>query len=296
MGNSQSSSVQQTVSVVNQSMTTMVTKNTNKASATNRNANSFTIVVGGATLLSPASQWGPAVISPPGQLNCSVDISQSIKANQAVKLMAKFTSLADMKSQMTTSLQNSAASQSSSTQGSLAIAMNCQNNSQSINQSIKNIVDTKITNETLNAVNGFLDNANKGKLIVNGVLNCPPGKDKITINQSIVSDQLVTMLTSSLVGNTTSSTSESKAEAKTKQEQSSKQEGVFDGLSKLIDSIGMGFLGPIIACLLCVGVIAYFIFGRSSSSAAPSVPVSTFGKLFFGNKGRSPFRFGIRKR
>jgi hypothetical protein len=129
MGSSQSSNVKQTVEILNKSMTNLVTKNTNSASAKNSNSNSFRIRIG---------EKGDVQ-------GCNLDLTQTITASQAVKVMAKFASVADLKTQMKSALQNSVDQSSQSTQAALATSIGVQNSKQEINQ-IKNEIILEIFN------------------------------------------------------------------------------------------------------------------------------------------------------
>ena len=266
MGSAQSSSVKQTVEVLNKSVTNMVTTNTNIASARNSNANSFTVKIGEKGDIS----------------DCNFKFGQKINAKQAVKVMAKFQSEADLQTKMKTALKNSVDQSSSSTQAALATSLNCQNSKQEINQKVSNLVETNIKNETLNQVNGFLDNLNNGTLEILGKWSCAKSGGVIEINQDIVSDQLVELLSDALIGNKITNETDTSASADSKQKQKSDQKGVIDALGGLMT-------GPlmIIALIIVVGIIGVFIFRKSISKIAESKAGVSFGKRFglqFGKK------------
>jgi len=269
MGSSQSSSVKQTVEVLNKSMTNLVTKNTNSASARNSNSNNFRITIG---------EKGDVQ-------GCNLDLTQKINAKQAVKVMAKFASVADLKSQMKSALQNSVDQSSQSTQAALATSIGVQNSKQEINQKVTNIVDTNITNETLNEVNGFLDNVNNGVLEIKGKWSCASTGGKIVINQGIVSDQLVELLSDAMIGNTIATTTDTEAKAESKQVQKSEQKGVIDAFAGLLS-------GPIMIIGLIVVVLAVlaFVFKGTIAKIAEK-KAGAFGAMLF---GRKKFRFGRR--
>ena len=271
MGSSQSSSVKQTVEVLNKSVTELVTKNTNSSSARNSNSNSFRITIG---------EKGDVQ-------GCNLSFTQKITASQQVKVMAKFASKADLQTQMKTALKNSVDQSSSSTQGALALSLNVQNSKQEINQKISNIIETRITNETVNEVNGFLDNLNNGELEIKGKWSCAASGGAIVINQSIVSDQIVELLSDTMVGNSITTTTDTTASADSKQKTISEQKG----LDSIIDSIGGLFTGPMIIIAVVVivvaiiGAIVFFVFIKGGSKS----PVAAFGAMLF---GRKKVRFG----
>ena len=221
MGNVQSSITQQVSTIVNQSMTELVTNNTNSASATNINGNNLSVDLSGAKLK-----------------NCPITFGQTIEADQTIKMMATFTSLNDLKSQMTTALQNTASQQNESKQGSLAIALNAQSGIVNIKQAISNLVSTKVTTNTFNQVNGFLQNINNGTIKMAGIeMDC--GGAPLVITQRIISDQVVNMLTKAIVGTTAASISSSDAVTATSSGNKSVQQGLFEGIGGMMSSPGM---------------------------------------------------------
>ena len=274
MGSSQSSSVKQTVEVLNKTMTTMVTKNTNSASAKNTNSNSFRITIG---------EKGDVK-------NCKLNLTQKINAKQAVKVMAKFASKADLQTQMKAALKNEVDQSSQSTQDALATSIGVQNSKQEINQKISNIVETNITNETVNEVNGFLDNLNSGELEIKGKWDCGTN-GPIEINQSIVADQIVELLSDAMIGNSVTTATDTTTAATSKQVSKSEQKGVIDALGGLISSAAFAILAPIIAIVIIIAVLMFVFKGSISKIAEKKAGVS-FGTWLF---GRKKFRFGARR-
>ncbi len=273
MGSSQSSEVKQTVEILNKSMTNLVTKNQNSASARNINANNLRFTLGDKARIIPGTD--PS--------KCSLNISQKINAKQTVKLMAKFTSKSDLQTQMKTALKNSIDQASSSQQGALATALNVQNSKQEINQKVSNIVETNITNETLNEVNGYLDNVNNGEIEIKGQYGCP-----IVINQEIISDQVVTMLSDAMIGNSVSNSTDTATDASSKQTTSSKQQGVIDALSGLLGTMGMIWIA-----VIAIVVIGLIFVGPSLIKALSggTTKMGSISMLF----GRKKVRFGGRR-
>ena len=277
MGSSQSSNVKQTVEILNKSMTNLVTKNTNSASAKNSNSNSFRIRIG---------EKGDVQ-------GCNLDLTQTITASQAVKVMAKFASVADLKTQMKSALQNSVDQSSQSTQAALATSIGVQNSKQEINQKISNIVETNITNETLNQVNGFLTNVNNGVLEIMGKWSCASTGGKIVINQGIVSNQVVELLSDAMIGNSITTVADTATKADSKQVQKSEQKGVIDAFAGLLT-------GPIMIIGLIVIVLAVlaFVFKGTISKIAESkagVSSSPAAISQFGRRLAKMTRFGARR-
>jgi hypothetical protein len=275
MGSSQSSSVKQTVEVLNKSMTNLVTSSTNSASAKNTNSNSFKISIG---------EKGDIQ-------NCNFNLTQKINAKQAVKVMAKFSSEADLQTQMKAALKNSVDQSSQSTQAALATSIGVQNSKQEINQKISNIVETNITNETFNEVNGFLDNLNSGELEIKGKWSCAKTGGAIVINQDIVSEQIVELLSDAMIGNKITTSTDTATEAVSKQVLKSEQKGVIDAISGLVSSAAFAILAPIIAIVIIIAILM-FVFKGSISKIAEKKAGISFGTWLF---GRKKFRFGGRR-
>jgi hypothetical protein len=276
MGSSQSSSVKQTVEVLNKSMTSLVTKNTNSATARNVNANNLTV------------EFGEKARPMPGvdPNKCGLTVGQKINASQTVRVMAKFSSAADLKSQMKNALQNSVDQSSQSTQAALATSIGVQNSKQEINQKISNIVETNITNETVNEVNGFLDNINNGTFEFKGIFPCP-----IVINQEILSNQVVELLSDAMIGNTISTSTDTEAKAESKQTSVSEQKGVIDAFTSLIGTAGMIYVAVILIVVVGLIFAGPMILKAVGGGGIGGKKLGGFGAMLF---GRKKFRFGRR--
>lgn len=273
MGSSQSSEVKQTVEILNKSMTNMVTKNTNSASARNINANNLSITTG------EKSRYAPGV--DPNKCG-GLTVSQKIKAGQTVKVMAKITKLSELKTQMKTALQNSIDQASTSKQAALATSLNVQNSKQSISQKVSNIVETNITDEVVNEVNGFLDNVNNGTFVFQGIIPC----GAFSINQEIVSDQVVSLLSDAMIGTSISNSTDTAAAAVSKQKTASEQTGVIGELAGLVGTMGMIWVAVI--GIIVLGVV----FFLPTILKALGGGGSKMGMVLFGKKR---FRFGRRR-
>jgi hypothetical protein len=278
MGSSQSSEVKQTIEVLNQSMTNLVTKNQNSASARNINANNLSID------FDTKARYAPGV----DPNKCGLNISQKINASQTVKLMAKFASSADLKSQMKTALQNSIDQASTSKQAALATTLNTQKSKQSISQKVSNIVETNITNEVLNEVNGFLDNVNNGTIYIKGIMPC-----SINIDQKIISDQVVTMLSDAMIGTSVSNSTDTAASAVSKQKTASEQTGVIGELAGLLGTMGMIWVAVI--GIIVLGVVFFLptILKAVGGGGTTKMGNGSFAQMLF---GRRKVRFGRRFR
>ena len=273
MGSSQSSSVKQTVEVLNKSVNNLVTKNTNSASARNSNSNNFKIIVG---------EKGDVQ-------DCNISLTQKIVAKQDVKVMAKFSSQADLQTQMKSALSNSVEQSSSSTQAALATSIGVQNSKQEIDQKISNIVETNITNETFNEVNGFLDNLNEGTLEIKGKWSCAKTGGAIVIDQGIVSEQLVQLLSDTMIGNKITTSTDNTTSASSSQKLKSEQTGIIGDFFKGISGIFSGpimIIGIIVIIVAILGVVAKVVMSKKSAGGSADVPAAleSLTKFLFGGK------------
>lgn len=264
MGSSQSSQNDTAIDILNQTMTTLVTNNISTGNATTVNANRLKINLEGATIS-----------------NCNMNIQQNITADQTVQVMAKFTSTADLQAQMNTVMQDKVNQTNGSQQGALVAALNVQSTKASINERIQNIVNTSITNNTLNSVNGFLDNVNQNTLNMKGVTyTCTNGEGGITLLQNIISKQTASLLADTIISAVSSTSISSQASSDSDQGNTSKQEGIIDAFSGVIKAFSSFFTGPLMVIgiiIILMAVLAYVFRGSISKIAEKKAGVS-FGK------------------
>lgn len=264
MGNSQSSSVQQTVKSVNSAVTNIVNKTETATNTTTINTNTFTLEIG-----EPFNVKGDA----------NITMGQKINATQTVTISGTVSNTSALQTAISNALKTTAESMKKSEQGALAVALNIQNSSQSLNQLIENYVTTNVTNETVTKVNNIIQNANNGKVILRGNYGA---KFNFNSPQEIISDQVAKTITSSLTDSQQALTIANKMEAINKDVQTSKMQGLIDALSGLIGSAGLAIAlvawGPCILITCCCCACA---MGRKGSSPPPPPPPaqsSSFGK------------------
>jgi len=252
----------QTTSIVNQSMTNMVTENISKTSAVTVNANQINLDLTGANIQ-----------------DCDLDFSQMISAEGSVKCMAKFSSLADMKSQLSNALEARAAQASKEEQQALSLSLGVSTGISNINTAISNYVNTNITNKTLNEVNSHLANKNGIEIKAKGLtMKCSKGQGKFVINQGIVSKQTAELLSDAIIGNKFDS--QMGSNAKTATEQKSEQKAT--GIQEIVSALGLTMMLPLI---ICVVVIAIFLLPGLLKSKGGALKMMKFGKRFrFGGR------------
>ena len=232
MGSGQSSISKQTNEILNQTLTTMVTNTTNSTNVVNVNANSFNVKIENMY---------------PG---CPLKISQKINADQAVKVNIAIKNVTDLRNQIKTAAKNKIEQLNESKIGFLATSLSVQSNISSVSTKVNNLVDTKITSNTVNAISALLDNANKGIL---EVTNCHAD---IVIDQSIISKQVANIIANSLVTGTQSTDNITDIANDTTQSNKSTQAGI----SELVDSIGNIFSGALIVVVLVMAGFGFVVY------------------------------------
>jgi len=268
MGASVSTQVaNQTSIVVNKAMTNLVNRSTSTASGVSVSGNKISLSLEGADIK-----------------GCNINITQKIKSTQDIKCMAKFTSVSDMKEQLKSALQNQAQQESQQKMQALTLGLGASTNIQNFNQTISNYIETNITNETFNEVNGYLANTNGITVRAKGMtFDCRGSGGKIpaglTIDQSIVSKQTVSLLTDAVMEGIMERVSDTEADTQGAQKSDQK----MDGIQGVISALGLTIMLPLFICMGLVLVIMGpgLIKGMSAKK----------GKFFFGSRLRK-IRFG----
>ena len=230
-GNLSRQVVNQTITSINQSMTSMVTKQVNSTSAVTVAANKLTVNLEGAKLR-----------------GCAIKIGQKIKAKNNIKAMAKFSSAKEMREKLETALKSQAAQESEQKTQALALGVNISSKTANINQTISNFVQNTITDEVFNETNAYLAANNALKVNMKGAdVVCRAGEG-IEIDQDIVTRQTVEMLTDTLVQGMVDKTTITEASTETLQ----KDKQTASGLADIVSSLGLAMLLP---CIFCIGLL-----------------------------------------
>ena len=270
--------------ILNGIMTNVISKNSNSATATSVNLNSFTIQQMPPTVLVPAvpailtpdktailQPYIPAIVSKaPNITGCSIIIGQSIKSKQSVKLMAKITNINDFKTQIKNAIKTEVSNETKQKAAFLQTAANEASTATKINDLIDNRVETNITNETISSVNAMITNANSGILLLTGNVICPPG-GSITNMQEIITSQIAELLTTSLTGTTLSNDIDDTSDTTIKNKIDQEGKGLFSGLEMLV------YAAVAIVALIILGVIAKLVLSKGVSST-PAATAVAFGK------------------
>lgn len=264
IGSNQSSTLDQTMDLVNQSMTDLTKKMVNNANVTCETVQdvSFSMV--------------DAKID-----NCDVQITSGV--TQDCNLSAVFSSsdTTNLKQLMQSAIDNVATASQKSTQDFLATSSNDQNNNVNLSSQIKNIIATKVDSSISNDCTARASVKQSGKYNFDGVQlkNCPHAFVINTDTQNqVFAKCLVNNLTSLIASDEVANKLIQKGEA----EQSSSQSGVGDIFKNLFNSWTYVLIGCccLIAVVLIVSCIASALFA-SSGAGQNSInnAVNTAGNL-----------------
>ena len=239
MGANQSNVVKQLTSVTSKNITNLVNKNTTSASASNTNTNSFTFENEGTIK------------------GCNLKIGQKITSNQTVKVQSKITSAADLQNQLKMAVDNTMKQGNAAVSGFLSTAFSNQKSDVDIQNILNTTIENNVTNDNVTQCNAILDNANLGKIINKGIIECEPG-ESIENPQEIISSQLVECYSDALNKALMKNELIAKAVNNVAQDNSSKNAGVAEAIS----AITSGLMMPLIilfVIILIIGMVMYFM-------------------------------------
>ena len=245
---------------INQTMTNMVSSNSQSIQATQINVQSVRIEVGG------------------DMDDCPLSVMQQMVANQTVKLTLDLKDTTSLKNQITTALKTENETAQKNKTEFLATASTSANNYTEVNQVIENIVSTNKVDELRVELKAFMSSLQEGVLIVKGNLKCR-GKP-IVFSQDMVTKQVVDMITQKITGTTLDNVLSTSVENKN----TTKQEGESGGATGLIKGLFEGlssfFTGPLIIVGIIVVVLAIlaYVFRGSISKIAESKAGVSFGR------------------
>jgi hypothetical protein len=233
MGASVSTQVlNQNMSVVNEAMTEIVNESISSGTAKTVNANILSINLKGAKFD-----------------DCPIDMSQTIKAGQEVKVMAKFASTQELQSKIENALTQAASQQSQQKQDALSLSLGVSTGINNINQQIRNYTQTKVTNKTLTEVNAQLENLNFNNSDFSETVFKCKGKP-LNFKQEIVSTQCAQILSDAIAG-TAISQAQGNTVAQTAEQKSSQEQ---TGIAKVLGAFGLAIMLPLIICVVVIGI------------------------------------------
>lgn len=245
MGNKQSNISEKT------SITDIVSKNM---------LNSFTRNLNEQNSRCNAIQYAEITSGPGSEINCAIDLNQKATLNCQAQAYFKSQNENLLKADIKNSLDQSFKSDQQQENPSFTLVPYSQQDSQdrtNVQNYIKNIVERNLTSENLNKCLAIAKGAQDGKITILGKVNCPPGKNSISINQEMLLQQYAQC--GSDIVNKTLTDDKFINDLKVKAESS--QSNLTSGYGAII---------VLIVILIFVGAFLYFRFGGAKMMAASS--------------------------
>jgi hypothetical protein len=218
---------------------------------------------------------------------CDINISQSIDLKQQTSGQLSASSLNDLRSMLTTGLQNMATQNTNSTaqmgSGALTQSTNSSNDT-TLNSEIQNVVNTTCSDSNYNEL--VSTTLNKQDATVR-ILNC---NGKLTIGQSIVADVITKNLMDTMATNLQTNTATANVFNQLSQTSSSSSQG----LAGLVDSFANGIknilgvgadaaktISYIIGCIIVVAIAAalYFLLSPAGQKATTTLANAGASKI-----------------
>jgi hypothetical protein len=267
MGNKQSSTLTETNKVFTENLTNIISKNISDSSASCVNNQVNSIKFGPTSVIKncPITMKNEAVIT--------CNLTSFFNSNTTQQL-------SDMISQ---AVDNTASSSNKSVQDFLATSVSDQSNSTSIVNDIKSTISKNITNENISSCSAQMASVQNNILEIDGSYECPctPSSNGYLCPNGISQGNSInaSMLAQCLSKNVSDILTENKETAdlinKAKNENSSEQ----SGLGNVIKAFISAYLYIIIAVIIGIVVIGFFMFKIMLSPAGQESIKTLSGKV-----------------
>lgn len=277
MGNTNSSTINQTIDVINQTM-----------------VNSFTSTSNSAYIKQASSQEITFEVGPNGSVDCGTGtLTIEQVAQTTVNLQAEFSSKssADLSAAIKGAIDAAAASSQSQVSGFASTAVADSNNTNiTIAEHLKNIVDQNITNITQNSCIADASNIQTEHILINGKLK----SNGCHFGQNFQGNLAVNCVTSSVIDLISKDSILSDNIAKAAATQDMKSTGFLQDLGGLLSGLGLTLILPFIIILVVVIIFVVLIRGSSKRKAAeaaqpatlaPPTPITETSPLLSGAPG-----------
>ena len=252
MGNKNSTTIVQTMDVVNQVTTNIVNSATTSGEAKSLNVQKF-------------------IFKNEGKLKkCPITIGQEINSEQGLKVFSTFESSSEINNVLQNVIDQTAKSTQTAVSNFISLASNQNENKMDTIARIKNEVATNVTNENLTKCNAFVQNLQQGTFINTGEIDCDG--EPITIDQKIINKQVVDCISQTLFNTLASSEIINQVTQKSESDQTAEDKGAFGFLADLAPWVVLGLL--VLAVLAGIGVLIYSKMKGGSNS--PLTPIPSF--------------------
>jgi len=245
MGSSQSSIVRNSVKSLQENITNMINTQSQTTNAQQSSANVLKVNFKGAKIK-----------------GCSINLAQTIQADQKIKALSTFNSKTSLESMMNNAIDNTVKQNNESVSGFLSSSFSAQNSSSQTSLDLQNIVRNNIDMRNMQSVIAMADNLNKNELNFEGAeldcTNMPPGY-AINSPQDIVVAQYVESVTGLITDALLKNEQIAKTVNKLEQTQKTETKGVAEAISALFSGWGI-IMG--IAAIVIIGVV-YTMFVKA---------------------------------
>jgi hypothetical protein len=192
--------------------------------------------------------------------NCGMNSTQSINATQDLKAVVSLQTTSDIQATMSAAIQNTMASAQASVQSFLATAFANQQSKQTIENTIKEAITTNVTTENITAIMATINALQKGTFIYWANVDC--GHDQLNITQTMIINQVASMIVESATSAMLKVSQISDAVTKIENDQKSTQKGIAEAIS----AFGLAILLP----LLIIGGV--LMLPKLLSSGGKNIP------------------------
>ena len=234
MGNKQSIRQDFNMNVLNKNIQTSLTKNSAKASASGVNVAKMNIKVGYSK-------------------NCPIIANQKISSKVVSSSTTMAETLADMKTDITSQLQNQADAKMKQMSGALSTNIGSKSSlKQKVNTSIKNVVEKTMSTENLSETVASSANI-VGNNIEIGYMECQDGKG-LDLTQDITSELVASAVTDALTKNLAKDKVLTEASNAAKAESVMENRGPLESAGAMISGIlgAYTYIVALVACVMCV--------------------------------------------
>ena len=276
-GNKSSNEFTSNVSIINQTMTNMVSSTSNSSIIHNYNVQNNAV-----KLTRPPGYTGV------NAKNCTFLNNQQMNATQKVSVSLDVTSTKNLQNQISNALKTANDTAIKQKTAFLQTASNESSTATTVNEAISNLVSTNISDEVRNSLDVILNNAQNNDLTIEGPIECTKENPYISSNiQNMLSSQIVDSITKALTGTTVSNLTETTSDISNKNDVDQEGEGITGFLKELgkLFTGSMTIIAVVVIVVAIIGAIVFFVFIKGGSKS----PVAAFGAMLF---GRKKVRFG----
>jgi hypothetical protein len=279
-GNKSSSSYTTNVSLINQTMTNMVTSTKDSTIVKSFNTQNIELDVGGDLI------------------DCPITMDQSMDVSQKVSISLNVSSTKALQNQVEQALKQSNETAVKQKTDMLQTASNESSTATTVNQAISNLVTTNITDSVTKELSTLIETLQNGKFKIKGNVDCK-GKP-LMFTQKMLVTQVVNTLTKALTGTTLSNVVQNKADVKNKTTVDQEGGGIGSVIGSIFSGIAGIFSGPFKYIGICV--IALAVIGliggviKMAMTKKESAEVTEQISSFFGFGKKKRIRCGGRRR